>query len=157
MGLLDTLLGHAGEKSVEKLAEDFAPLLAPGETLQRAFGLTRDLILFTDRRLILVNKQGATGSKVGYLSLPYRSIVMFSLETAGHFDGEADLRIWALGQASVCATTCSVTKARSMRHCASSCAWCSKACRSIAPALQRLIPPACTWARSHSFTALAPA
>ncbi len=28
MGLLDTLLGHAGEKSVEKLAEDFAPLLA---------------------------------------------------------------------------------------------------------------------------------
>jgi hypothetical protein len=99
MGLLDSLLGHAGEKPVEKLAEDFAPLLAPGETLQRAFGLVRDLIVFTDRRLVFVNKQGMTGSKIEYLSVPYRSIVMFSLETAGHFDLEAELKIWVSGQA----------------------------------------------------------
>lgn len=99
MGLIDTLLGHAGEKSIDKLADDFAPLLAPGESLQRAFGLIRDLIVFTDRRIILVNKQGVTGSKVEYLSIPYRSIVMFSLETAGHFDLEAELRVWVSGQA----------------------------------------------------------
>ena len=99
MGILDTLLGHASEKNLERIAEDFAPLLAPGETLQRAFGLIRDLIVFTDRRLIFVNKQGVTGSKVEYLSVPYRSIVMFSIETAGHFDLEAELRIWVSGQA----------------------------------------------------------
>jgi len=99
MGLIDTLLGHAGEKPVDRLAEDFAPLLAPGETLQRAFGLIRDLIVFTDRRLIFVNKQGVTGSKIEYLSVPYRSIVMFALETAGHFDLEAELKIWVSGQA----------------------------------------------------------
>lgn len=99
MGLFDTLLGHAAEKSIDKLAEDFAPLLAPGESLQRAFGLIRDLIVFTDRRMILVNKQGMTGSKVEYLSIPYRSIVMFSVETAGHFDLEAELRVWVSGQA----------------------------------------------------------
>lgn len=99
MGLLDTLLGHAGEKSIDKLADDFAPLLAPGETLQRAFGLIRDLIVFTDRRMILVNKQGVTGSKIEYLSVPYRSIVMYSIETAGHFDLEAELRVWVSGQA----------------------------------------------------------
>lgn len=98
MGLLDTLLGHASEKPVDKLAEDFAPLLAPGEKLQRAFGLIRDLIVFTDRRLIFVNKQGVTGSRIEYLSVPYRSIVMFSLETAGHFDLEAELKIWLSGQ-----------------------------------------------------------
>jgi Bacterial PH domain len=99
MGLIDTLLGHAGEKDLAKIAEDLAPLLAPGESLQRAFGLIRDLIVFTDRRLIFVNKQGVTGSKVEYLSVPYRSIVMFSIETAGHFDLEAELRIWISGQA----------------------------------------------------------
>ena len=99
MGLIDTLLGHASEKNLEKIGEDFAPLLAPGETLQRAFGLVRDLIVFTDRRLIFVNKQGVTGSKIEYLSVPYRSIVMFSIETAGHFDLEAELRIWVSGQA----------------------------------------------------------
>ena len=99
MGLIDTLLGHASEKNLEKIREDFAPLLAPGEVLQRAFGLVRDLIVFTDRRLVFVNKQGVTGSKVEYLSVPYRSIVMFSIETAGHFDLEAELRIWVSGQA----------------------------------------------------------
>ena len=98
MGLLDIVLGHAGEKSVDQLTEDFAPLLAPGETLQRAFGLIRDLIVFTDRRLIFVNKQGVTGKKVEYLSVPYRSIVMYSLETAGHFDLGAELKIWLSGQ-----------------------------------------------------------
>lgn len=98
MGLFDTLLGHAGEKSIDKLAADFAPLLAPGESLQRAFGLIRDLIVFTDRRMMLVNKQGVTGSKVEYLSIPYRSIVMFSVETAGHFDLESELRVWVSGQ-----------------------------------------------------------
>ncbi|HEY5612713.1 MAG TPA: PH domain-containing protein [Lysobacter sp.] len=99
MGLLDTLLGHAGEKPVDKLGDEFAPLLAPDETLQRAFGLIRDLIVFTDRRLIFVNKQGVTGRKVEYVSIPYRSIAMYSLETAGHFDLEAELKIWISGQA----------------------------------------------------------
>jgi hypothetical protein len=99
MGLIDTLLGHAGEKSIDDLCEEFAPLLAPGETLQRAFGLIRDLIVFTDRRMILVNKQGVTAKKVEYRSVPYRAIVMYALETAGHFDLEADLHIWISGQA----------------------------------------------------------
>lgn len=98
MGLIDGLLGHAGEKPVEKIQEEFAPLLAPGETLQRAFALIRDLIVFTDRRVILVNKQGVTAKKTEYRSIPYRAITMFSLETAGHFDLEADLRIWLSGQ-----------------------------------------------------------
>jgi len=98
MGLIDALLGHAGEKDTQALAQDFAPLLAPGETLVRAFGLIRDLIVFTDRRLIFVDKQGVTGSKVEYLSVPYRSITMFSLETPGHFDLDAELKVWVSGQ-----------------------------------------------------------
>ncbi len=98
MGLLDTLLGHAGEKSLDDIREEFAPLLAPGETLQRAFGMVRDLIVFTDRRLVLVNKQGVTAKKVEYRSVPYRAITMYSLETAGHFDLEAELRIWISSQ-----------------------------------------------------------
>lgn len=99
MGLIDTLLGHAGEARPEDLQEEFAPLLAPGETLQRAFAMVRDLVVFTDRRLILVNKQGVTAKKIEYRSVPYRAINQFALETAGHFDLETDLRIWVNGQA----------------------------------------------------------
>ena len=99
MGLIDTLLGHAGETAIVAIAEEFAPLLAPGETLQRAFAMVRDLVVFTDRRMILVNKQGVTAKKVEYRSIPYRDINMFALETAGHFELETDLRIWINGQA----------------------------------------------------------
>jgi hypothetical protein len=99
MGLLDTLLGHAGEKDIAGLHEEFAPLLAQGETLQRAFGFVRDLIVFTDRRMVIVDKQGMTGKKTRYLSIPYRAIVMYSVETAGHFDLDSDLSIWVSGQA----------------------------------------------------------
>lgn len=105
MGLIDTLLGHAAERNLDKVASDLGPLLAPGEAVQRAFGLVRDLIVFTDRRVVFIDKQGVTGSKVEFLSLPYRSIVMFSVETAGHFDMDAELRIWVSGQPAPIART----------------------------------------------------
>lgn len=98
MGLLDTLLGHAGEKDIAALQDEFDGLLAPGEALQRAFGFVRDLIVFTDRRMVIVDKQGVTGKKTRYLSIPYRAIVMYSVETAGHFDLDSDLSIWVSGQ-----------------------------------------------------------
>ncbi len=67
------------------------------------------------------------------------------------------VRQWVLSVPKRVRYSCSATRARSMRRCASSCAWCSTACRPIAPALQRQTRPACTWARSLSSTALAPA
>ena len=72
-------------------------MLAPGERIEKAYKLIRDLIIFTDKRLILVDKQGLTGSKVEYHSLPYRAITHFSIETGGHFDLDADLKVWVSG------------------------------------------------------------
>jgi hypothetical protein len=99
VGLLDGLLGNAAEVDASKLQTEFAQILAPGERVERAYALIRDAMLFTDRRLILVDKQGVTGSKVEYHSLPYRAITHFSVETAGHFDLDADLKIWVSGRA----------------------------------------------------------
>ena len=64
MGLLSGLLGHSSKADVGKLQKDFAPLLADGEELVAAYRVLRDMIVFTTKRLILVNKQGVTGSKV---------------------------------------------------------------------------------------------
>ncbi len=98
MGLLDALLGNANEAPVDKVAAELAPLLIEGERVERAFVLFRDLFVFTSRRLILVNKQGLTGSKVETLCVPYRSIVSFSVENAGSFDMDSELRLWISGQ-----------------------------------------------------------
>ena len=99
MGLLDGLLGNASEVDATEMQEEFARVLATGERIDKAYVLVRDAMLFTDRRLILVDKQGATGRKVEYHSLPYRAITHFSVETAGHFDLDADLKIWVSGRA----------------------------------------------------------
>ena len=44
--------------------------------------------------MILIDIQGLTGSKIEYKSLPYKNISRFSLETAGTFDLDAELKIW---------------------------------------------------------------
>jgi hypothetical protein len=88
------LFGNASEVDVKGLQKDLDALLADGEQVVKAFKIIRDLFIFTDKRLILIDKQGLTGRKAEYHSIPYRSISHFSVETAGTFDMDADLKIY---------------------------------------------------------------
>lgn len=94
MGILGRLLGNAGAIDSEKLTSEYRQLLADGEVIEAGFAVLRDTFIFTSKRLILVDKQGLTGRKTEYLSIPYSKITKFSIETAGHFDLEAELKIW---------------------------------------------------------------
>lgn len=94
MGLLNKLIGNASEISSEKLSEKYSRLLTESETVELGFKLLRDTFMFTNKRLILIDVQGLTGSKVQYKSLPYKHISRISLETAGTFDLDAELKIW---------------------------------------------------------------
>jgi hypothetical protein len=94
MGLLSSLFGNAGVARPEELHQEFSNLLTEGERIEIGFKLIRDVFIFTNKRLILVDKQGLTGRKVEYLSVIYKSISRFSVETAGTFDLEAELKIW---------------------------------------------------------------
>ena len=97
MGLISGLMGHATQLSADSIKEDFAPLLVDGENILKAYKLIRDLFVFTNKRLILVDKQGMTGSKVEYLSIPYSKITCFAKESAGLLDLDAELKIWITG------------------------------------------------------------
>ncbi|RYY34568.1 MAG: PH domain-containing protein [Sphingobacteriaceae bacterium] len=99
MGLFSSLLGNAGVANPEELIKEYSMLLAEGESIEIGFKLIRDVFIFTNKRLILVDKQGITGSKVEYLSIAYKSISRFSVQTSGHFDLDAELRIWISGEA----------------------------------------------------------
>jgi hypothetical protein len=97
VGIFDAMLGNASKIDAAKVQEEFNRILAPGEKVEHAYRLVRDYFVFTDKRLVLVDKQGMTGSKVEYHSLPYRTITHFSIETAGTFDLDAELKIWISG------------------------------------------------------------
>ncbi|MDZ5696165.1 MULTISPECIES: PH domain-containing protein [Phyllobacteriaceae] len=100
MGLLDGLLGHGSAVDTARLAQRLDGVLIEGEDVRLAFKVIRDLIVFTDKRMIVIDVQGLTGSKVDYLSIPYRAVTRFSVETAGTFDLDTELKIWVSGTSS---------------------------------------------------------
>jgi hypothetical protein len=99
MGFFDGMMGNASEVNPAEAQREFARILARDERIEKAYKLIRDLFIFTNKRLILVDKQGLTGKKVEYHSIPYKSITHFSIETAGSFDLDAELKIWISGNA----------------------------------------------------------
>ncbi|MCY8489725.1 PH domain-containing protein [Bacillus atrophaeus] len=97
MGFINGMFGNASTVSKASAEEELASILIEGESVDAAFKLVRDLIVFTKKRLILVDKQGLTGKKTEYQSIPYKSISRFSIETAGRFDLDSELNIWISG------------------------------------------------------------
>jgi len=99
MGLFSAILGNAGSVSQEELTNKYGQLLTEGEEIELGFKLIRDTFIFTNKRLILIDVQGLTGSKTEYKSITYKSISRFSVETAGTFDLDAELKIWISSEA----------------------------------------------------------
>ena len=99
MGFFDGVIGNASEVNAAEIQREYAKILSSNERIEKAYKLIRDLFIFTNKRLILVDKQGLTGKKVEYHSIPYKSITHFSIETAGHLDLDAELKIWISGNA----------------------------------------------------------
>ena len=48
MGLFDNLLGNASKANLDDIRQDYAKLLANGESIQQAYEIFRDLFIFTD-------------------------------------------------------------------------------------------------------------
>jgi hypothetical protein len=99
MGLFSALLGNAGAVSQDELLKKYGQLLTDSEEIELGFKLIRDTFIFTNKRLIFIEVQGITGSKTEYKSITYKSITRFSVETAGTFDLEAELKIWVSSEA----------------------------------------------------------
>lgn len=87
-------MGNASQVSAKELEKEFGPMLTDNEQIEQAFAIFRDKWVFTNKRLIILNVQGMTGKKREYMTIPYRAIVRYSIETAGTFDLDAELKIW---------------------------------------------------------------
>lgn len=94
MGLFSKIIGNAGVVKPEELQTEYGQLLIDGEEIEVGFKVIRDTFIFTSKRLIFVDIQGITGKKTEYLSIPYGKITKFSIETAGSFDLDAELKMW---------------------------------------------------------------
>jgi hypothetical protein len=98
MSLVEGLLGNSSKVLSSDIQQELKEVLLPDEKVEHAYQFLRDYFAFTNKRLIMVNVQGITGSKVEYHSIPYRSITQFSIEGAGTFDLDAELKICITGE-----------------------------------------------------------
>ena len=73
---------------------DVQELLINGEVAEWAFRTIRNVAIFTNKRLIVKDVQGLTGSKVEIYSLPYSSVHMWSTENAGMLDFTSEVELW---------------------------------------------------------------
>ncbi|MEB2843483.1 PH domain-containing protein [Rhizobiales bacterium RZME27] len=105
MGIFDGLLGHGSAVDPADLNKRLNGVLIEGEAPELAFRVIRDFFVFTQFRVILVDIQGMTGTKVDYMSIPYRAVTRFSVETAGTFDLDSELKIWVSGSSEPIART----------------------------------------------------
>lgn len=99
MSLLNALMGNADAVDASRAQEEIAHILIAGERVEHAYKLIRDMVVFTNERLILIDKQGMTGKKVEFHSIPYSKITHFSVETAGTLDLDSELKIAVSGGA----------------------------------------------------------
>ncbi len=82
-----------------KLHASYGQLLCDGEIIEVGFSLIRDTLLFTNKRLIIVEKQGLSGRQIEYISIPYGKINKFSVQTGEPFDLNAELKLWLASDA----------------------------------------------------------
>ena len=73
---------------------DIEEILVTGEVADRAFKTVRDVAVFTNKRLIVKDVQGLTGTTVEMYPLPYRAVNMWSTENAGILDFSSEVELW---------------------------------------------------------------
>ena len=87
-------LDNSKEISADEMNDKFhnaLPMMLEEEKVLRAFSQARDLFIWTNRRVLLVDTKGLTGQRVKYKSIPFKHVHGFEFETAGHMDRDAEI------------------------------------------------------------------
>ena len=82
---------------IGKSADRYRDFLMKDEAVKMEFQGLRDALVFTDRRLMVIDPQGMRGKKVAVSSIPWQSVTAFSLENSGTLDLDAELKVCGSG------------------------------------------------------------
>jgi len=76
-----------------EIRQEVYALLVSREEIVCAYKTIRDQVIFTNRRILVVNVQGLVGKKVGYFSYPYSKVQFYGVQTAGLLDIDSELML----------------------------------------------------------------
>lgn len=83
MGLFQGLSGNMQAMDAQETQQRFGPWLLEGEQVSVAYKTLRDGFAITSHRIVLLDRQGASGKKARITSIPLNAIVDVTAETAG--------------------------------------------------------------------------
>lgn len=86
-------LGNLQEKSKEQLVSEYQAYLFHNEEIINGYQLVRDVIIFTDIRIIFIDKQGVSGVKTAIRSIFLDTIIDVTMETVGLGLDDSELTI----------------------------------------------------------------
>lgn len=89
--LVQGVLNNYSEMTTEDMQKEYGMYLMDGEEITVGFKLVRDALIFTNKRIIFTDKQGATGIKMRVESINLFSVVDVTMETAGFGFDDSEL------------------------------------------------------------------
>lgn len=79
---------------IEAALQSNPKVLLPDESVELAFKCGRDSFVLTSHRIMLIDVHDFSGQRVSYFTILWPTIRAFSVETAGTFDRDTELRLF---------------------------------------------------------------
>lgn len=89
--IMDANIINLKEINPSQVRSEVPDLMVDDEEIIQAFQTVRDQVIFTNKRIFVVNVQGLTGKKISYFSYPYSKVQYYGIETAGFLDIDSEL------------------------------------------------------------------
>ena len=97
MNFIDEMIGVTLELNQEEMEAKVVDFLLEDEKLIKGYQIVRDILILTDKRIIIVDYLGLRGKKIEYQMIPYYKINRFYIETPGQLDTDYTLKIFVSG------------------------------------------------------------
>ncbi len=97
MSFINEMIGVTIELDQKEMEERISRFLLNNETLIKGYQIVRDIMLLTNKRIIIVDYLGLRGKKIEYQMIPYHKINRLYIETPGNLDTDYTLKIFISG------------------------------------------------------------
>lgn len=84
----------ASELNKDVLKLEIKGILFPNEKIVIGYRLIKDIVVFTEKRLLIIDSLGMHGRKVYYKVIPYNSITRFTVESTDAKDLDSEIKIY---------------------------------------------------------------
>ena len=81
---------------LDDVRKDVKGLLIDGEEMLCAFRTVRDQMIFTNKRIIVIDVQGITGKRKSFSFLPYSKIQFYAVQTPGFMEFVSDSELFLM-------------------------------------------------------------